>query len=290
MDKLATYEKNRPRMFGLAYRMLGQAAEAEDVVQDAYMRWAGSGPVDTPSAWLSKVVTNLCLNRLSSARARRESYVGPWLPEPVFTDTGQLGPLDTVEQRDSVSIGLLVLLERLTPAERAAFVLREAFGYPHADIADVLEVSEDHARQLYRRARDHVRQPRQRFTADPEHRAEMVRQFLTAATDGDVAGLERLLAKDVVVWSDGGGKVSAARRPVFGADKVARLLIGAASHPRVAGAVFDVRTVNGEPAVVAHLGGALIAVMHLEFEDGNVTAVRNLVNPAKLAFAAAQSA
>ncbi|GGV40398.1 RNA polymerase sigma-70 factor [Streptomyces spectabilis] len=288
MDRLATYEENRARLFGLAYRLLGEAAEAEDVLQDAYVRWADSGPVEVPAAWLTKVVTNLCLNRLSSARARRESYVGPWLPEPVFTDGGQLGPLETVEQRDSVSVGLLVLLERLTPAERAAFVLREAFGYPHADIAEVLDVPETRVRQLYRRAREHVQQPRRRFVADPEHRVEIVRRFLAAAAEGDVAGLEQLLAKDVVAWADGGGQVSAARRPVAGADKVARLLIGIAAHPRAAGAALDVRTVNGGPAIVAHLAGELIAVLHLEIENGLVTAVRNVVNPAKLAFASAQ--
>ncbi|MFD9904759.1 RNA polymerase sigma-70 factor [Streptomyces sp. NPDC059063] len=287
-DKLVSYEESRARLFGLAYRMLGEAAEAEDVLQDAYLRWADSGPVEVPAAWLTKAVTNLCLTRLSSARARRERYVGPWLPEPVFTDDGQLGPLETVEQRDSVSVGLLVLLERLTPAERAAFVLREAFGYPHADIAEVLDVPEARVRQLYRRAREHVREPRRRFDSDPQQCAEIVHRFLAAATEGDVAGLERLLAKDVVSWSDGGGAVSAARRPVTGADRVSRLLVGFATHPRAAGAVLDVRLVNGAPAIVGRLGGELVAVLHLEIEDGQVQAVHNVVNPAKLAFAAAQ--
>ncbi|MGA4840849.1 RNA polymerase sigma factor SigJ [Streptomyces sp. G45] len=288
VNKLATFEENRTRLFGLAYRLLGEATEADDVLQDAYLRWADSDSVDVPAAWLTKVVTNLCLTRLSSARARRERYVGPWLPEPVFTDDGRLGPLETVEQRDSVSVGLLLLLERLTPAERAAFVLREAFGYPHADIAEVLNVPEPRVRQLYRRAREHVRQSQRRFNADPQQCTEMVRRFLAAAADGDVAGLERMLAKDVVSWSDGGGEVSAARRPVMGADRVSRLLIGFASHPRATGAVIDIRMVNGAPAIVARREGTLIAVLHLEIEAGRVRAVHNVVSPTKLAFATAQ--
>jgi RNA polymerase sigma-70 factor (ECF subfamily) len=158
------------------------------------------------------VVTNLCLDRLTSARAQRQRYVGTWLPEPVFTDGGVLGPLETVEQRESVSLGMLVLLERLTPPERAAFVLREAFGHSHREIAEILELDEAHVRQLYRRARTHVGAARKRFDATPEQRRKLLERFLAATLDGDVQELERLLANDVVAWADGGGKAPATRR------------------------------------------------------------------------------
>ncbi|MFG3259362.1 RNA polymerase sigma factor SigJ [Streptomyces sp. NPDC048172] len=300
---LGIFEAHRARLFGLAYRLLGEAAEAEDVLQDAYLRWsaaAAQGSVEVPGAWLTKAVTNLCLTRLTSARARREQYVGPWLPEPVFTGTGGPGtgtgtggtvpgPLETAEQRDSVSMGVLVLLERLTPAERAAFVLREAFGHRHAEIADVLGISEAHSRQLHRRAREHVRRPGRRFEADPERRAEVVRRFMAAALEGDVEALERTLAEDVTAWSDGGGKVTAARHPVTGRSQVARLLAGIGTHPRGAGADVTLREVNGEPAIVVHLDGALYLVMFPEVEDGRVTAVRSVLNPEKLAHAARHS-
>jgi RNA polymerase sigma factor (sigma-70 family) len=183
------FEASRQRLFGLAYRLLGEATEAEDVVQDAYLRWMNSHDVAVPEAWLTTVVTNLCLNRLTSARARRESYVGPWLPQPVVTADGALGPLETVELRDSVSLGVLVLLERLTPAERAVFVLREAFGHSHREIAAILAMEEAHSRQLYRRARDHVGNPRKRFDADQRDRDRILQSLLAASADGDVARL-----------------------------------------------------------------------------------------------------
>ncbi|MEV5748317.1 RNA polymerase sigma-70 factor [Actinoallomurus sp. NPDC052308] len=287
MDEVAEFAEHRPRLFGLAYRMLGEAAEAEDVLQDAYLRWAASGPVEVPVAWLTKVVTNLCLSRLRSARARREKYVGPWLPEPILTDDGRLGPLETVEQRESLSFGVLMLLERLTPPERAAFVLREAFGYRHAEIADVLDIDEAYARQLYRRAREHVGEPRRRFTASPAHREEIVLRFLAAATEGDVAGLEKLLAEDVVAWSDGGGKVTAARRPVVGPSHVARMICGLAAHPRAAGMDIEIRTVNGRPAVVLSEAGAPYMVLAFEFAGDRVAALHSVLNPDKLAYAAA---
>jgi RNA polymerase sigma factor (sigma-70 family) len=210
------FEAQRPRMFGLAYRLLGSAQEAEDVVQDTFLRWhrADRAAIAVPSAWLAKVVTNLCLNRLASARVQRERYVGPWLPEPVLTSDGTLGPLDTAEQRDSVSLALLVLLERLTPTERAVFVLREAFGYSHREIAQILELSEINCRQLARRARRRLAEPRPRFRPEPRQWHRLVERFLLAAREGDLRSLQQLLAAEVTAWADGGGKVTAARRPV----------------------------------------------------------------------------
>ncbi|MFG3708339.1 RNA polymerase sigma factor SigJ [Micromonospora sp. NPDC047670] len=291
-DVLARFEANRSRLFGLAYRMLGSAAEAEDVVQESYLRWlkrdAAADPVDVPEAWLTTVVTNLCLNQLGSARARRERYVGAWLPEPVLTGDGTLGPLETVEQRESVSLGLLVLSERLTPRERAVFVLREAFQHSYREIADILDVDEAHARQLHRRAGQQLDRPRRRRSVDVDEHARIVERFLAAALDGDVAGLEALLADTVVSWADGGGKAAVARRPVRGRDRVARYWLGLGGRPEAAAVRVRVVEVNGEPAAVFTKDRDLLAVVALEVAESRVTAVRLLASPAKLGFAASQ--
>ncbi|KAB8198062.1 sigma-70 family RNA polymerase sigma factor [Nonomuraea phyllanthi] len=291
------FEEQRARLFGLAYRLLGSASEAEDMVQETYLRWsrrssATAGPVEVPAAWLTKVLTNLCLNQLDSARLRREAYVGPWLPEPVLTGDGALGPLETVEQRESVSMGVLVLLERLTPVERAVFVLREAFGHSHAEIGDLLGIDEAHSRQLHRRARAHVGEPRKRFESDREQHRRIVEVFMAATMEGDVATLERLLADDVTAWADGGGTSTAARRPVHGHAKVLRYLLGLGTRPEAARVSLEILETNGEPAVAIRDadGGALYAVMVLDVEDGRVTATRTVISPVKLAFAAAQLA
>ncbi|WP_030018241.1 RNA polymerase sigma-70 factor [Streptomyces monomycini] len=290
-EAAAEFESHRPRLFALAYRMLGSASEAEDVVQDTYLRWSGADrtAVRTPAAWLTKVMTNLCVNRLTSARARRELYVGPWLPEPVLTRTadGPLGPLETAEQRESVSLALLTLMERLTPAERAVFVLREAFGHSHREAAEVIGVEEAHARQLHRRARERLGRPG-RFAVDDTRRRETVERFFAAALDGDLAGLERLLADEVTAWADGGGRVTAARRPITGRAKVLRYLLGLGSGPEAAVATFRPAEVNGEPALLVLLDGTLFAVAVPEVHEGRVSAVRTILNPDKLAFAAAQ--
>lgn len=282
------FEGQRSRLMGLAYRMLGSAAEAEDVLQDAYLRWSRAGHVDVPAAWLTTVVTNLCLNRLSLARVRRESYVGPWLPEPVLTDDGALGPLETVEQRESVSMGVLVLLERLPPAERAVFILREAFGHPHREIAEILGVGEAHSRQLHRRARAHVGEARRRREVDDAEHRRIVETFFGAAMNGDVAALERLLAEEVVAVADGAGEVTAARRPIPGRARVLRYLAGFSTRPEVARVTSRVAEVNGEPAVVFWIGDALAGVVTVQVEDGRITEVRTVVAPRKLAFVAAR--
>ena len=284
------FEAQRPRLFGLAYRLLGSAVDAEDVVQDAYLRWQGADPssIAAPRAWLAKVVTNLSLNRLASARAQRERYTGPWLPEPVLTEDGALGPLEDLTQRESVSLALLVLLERLTPAERAVFVLREAFGYSHGETAQILELSEANCRQLQRRARDRIAQERPRFRPEPGHWRSMADRFLAAARAGDLGSLERMLAADVTAWTDGGGKVAAARRPVAGRARVARYLAGAiGKFGAGARAVFE--EVNGEPAIVGISGGTVVGVLVLEVSGGEISAVRAVANPDKLRFAARQA-
>nr|WP_253670126.1 RNA polymerase sigma-70 factor [Streptoalloteichus tenebrarius] len=284
---MAVFEEHRPRLLGLAYRLLGSASEAEDVVQEAFLRWdaAERDLVASPAAWLTKVVANLCLNQLASARARRESYVGPWLPEPVLTEDGALGPLETVERRESVSFGLLVLLERLTPPERAVFVLREAFGHSHREIAEILDVEEAHSRQLLRRARQRVGESRARYSVDSGHHRRVVERFLAATLHGDVAELERLLADEVGSWADGGGAVTAARRPVLGRDRVLRYLLGMGQRPEAAHLTATIAEVNGEPAALLRFGGVLAAVVTVETDDdGRVTAVRSVFNPEKLAY------
>ncbi|WP_369245171.1 RNA polymerase sigma-70 factor [Streptomyces sp. R41] len=286
-DEFETY---RPRLFGLAYRMLGSAADAEDTVQDAYLRFSGAdrAGIDQPGAWLAKVVTNLCLNRLTSARARREQYAGPWLPEPVITSDGTLGPLESAERRDAVSMALLVLLERLTPTERAVYVLREAFAYGHREIAGVLELSEANCRQLYRRAVQRVAAPKARFEAAPEQQAGLVASFLTAAREGDLAGLESLLAADVTWWSDGGGKVSAARRPIEGREKVLRFLAGVLGSFATEDVDFMVAEVNGRAALLVRADDRPLGVVTFEVHEGVCTQVRAVLNPDKLEFVGRQ--
>ncbi|MFC4910006.1 RNA polymerase sigma factor SigJ [Actinomadura gamaensis] len=301
-DGLEEFERQRGRLFGLAYRLLGSAAEAEDAVQDAYLRWdrADRAQVESPQAWLTKVVTNLCLNRLALARTTRERYLGPWLPEPVLTDRGALGPLETVEQRESVSMGVLVLLETLSPPQRAVFVLREAFGLPYREIADILDVDEASARQLHRRARAHVGDRRKRFEADKARRGRIVERFLAAAATGDLDGLVRLLAEDATAWADGGGR-RAARRPVVGRERFARYLLGlmdrmrdgsrwtdALEHLDPAEIGLDLAEVNGEPGVIVHARGAVLLVAVVEVDEDVVTGLQIVLNPAKLRFAAAQ--
>lgn len=285
-ERLERFEANRRRLFGVAYRMLGEASEAEDVVQDAFLRWERSDSAVSPEAWLTKVVTNLCLDRLTSARAQRVSYVGPWLPEPVATGAGALGPLETVEQRESLSLGMLVLLERLTPPERAVFVLREAFGHSHREIAEILEVSEPHARQLYRRAQRNIAAERKRFTATADQHRALLERFLAAAASGDVPTLERMLAEDVVAWADGGGKAPAARRPLVGRDRVLRGLRALAQYGDRVRLVPEM--VNGQPAALLYLDGQLAGVTVPEFDGDRIVAIWSVANPDKLAFVARQ--
>lgn len=294
-DAAAEFTAHRGRMFGLAYRMLGSAVDAEDIVQDAFLRWSGAdrAGIAAPGAWLARTVTNLCLDLLTSARVRRERYVGPWLPEPVLTEDGALGPLDQAQQRESVSLAMLTLLERLTPTERAVFVLREAFGYDHDSIAGIVGCSTANSRQLHSRARRRLEQdgtataqevaPQPRAATDTDEVRRLVERFLAAARDGDLAELESMLTADAVSWSDGGGRVSAARHPVVGATKVGRLFMGLA---RKAGAEarVEVREINGAPTLVVVTAEDQLVVVTLEVAGGRIRRVRAVVNPDKLRY------
>lgn len=277
-EHVRTFEAARPRLQAIAYRMLGTVADAEDAVQDTYVRWSGAdhGGVCEPAAWLTRVLTNVCLNRLTSARARREEYVGPWLPEPVVTEHA----LATLAERESVSMAMLVVLERLTPPERAVFVLREAFGYPHAEIAEMLEVTEAHSQQLYRRARGHVAQGRARFTTSVEQAQRITDRFLEAARGGDQERLRSLFVDDVVAWADGGGRATAARKPVSGADRVARYL-GWMSRD-IPGLGVHRLEVNGAPGIVATFDGVPALAVSLHVVEGRIADIYLVANPDKL--------
>ncbi|MEV6431148.1 RNA polymerase sigma-70 factor [Nocardia sp. NPDC051463] len=284
-DGLRRFQAHRPRLFALAYRMLGSASEAEDAVQEIYLRWDGTdrGVIRSAEAWLTTAVVNLCRSWLLSARARRESYVGPWLPEPVPTAAGELGPLESVEERELVSLALLTAMERLSPVERAVFVLREAFGYAHREIADMLTLTEANSQQIFRRAGLRVREGRSRFDVPSDHARELIERFLKAARNGDVAALERMLATDATSTADGGGLVNTARRPIVGANNVARYLVGLFRW-EVPGVEIVVRELNGSPAVVAWVAGNPLLVVDMDTAGDTVTALRLIVNPEKLAY------
>jgi RNA polymerase sigma-70 factor (ECF subfamily) len=276
---LATFESVRPRLFGIAYRMMGTVAEAEDLVQEAWLRWQGADHerVREPAAFLATTVTRLALTELDSARARRERYVGSWLPEPVDTSAD---PALGAERAEALSFAVLLLLERLTPTERAAYVLHEAFDYPYRRIAEVLETSEANARQWGSRARAHLERARTASVTDAQ-RERLLAAFLAAAQQGDLEALEAVLADDIVAVSDGGGVVQAARRPVAGRHNVARYLLGVLE--KFAADLENVPALyNGELAFVSLRGEQPIAVWTLDIAADGIRGFYNVMNPAKL--------
>jgi RNA polymerase sigma-70 factor (TIGR02957 family) len=285
----AQFEAQRGRLFSIAYRILGRASDAEDAVQDAYLRWRRAADVGDPEAYLVRVVTRLAVDRLSSAHARREIYVGPWLPEPLLTGPGTVEPLDTFEQRESVSFAVLLLLERLSPMERAVFVLRGVFDYRYAELSEMLDVTPDYCRQLYSRARSHLAEERRRFRVDRRFHADLTRRLLAAASGGDLTGLEALLCEDAVMITDGGGRVRAALRPVVGRAAVARFLLGISAPERVPAEMALVE-VNGVPGLIGTDAGRLTSVGMVEVEDGRARRIYVVVNPDKLGWVAGQLA
>ena len=281
---LATFTEHRPVLFGIAYRMLGSVADAEDVLQDAWLSWSaasGGREIGSPRAYLARTVTNLSLNRLESARARRESYVGPWLPEPVLA-----APQDVAgeaEQAEAVSLAMLIVLETLSPLERAVFVLREVFGFSAAEVAGMLGRGEDAVRQAGHRARSHVQARRPRYDAPARARRLVTERFLAACAGGDLTAVLELLAPDVTAWTDGGGKVRAARRPLHGADHVARWLLGVLRRPLPEPGVEPV-LVNGEPGLLVTSAGAPDSVIVVGLSEAHqVDAIWLIRNPDKLA-------
>jgi RNA polymerase sigma-70 factor, ECF subfamily len=281
------FEAQRDFMFAVAYRMLGTVTDAEDAVQDAWLRWSAAprSELANPRAYLARIVANTALNRLRSARARREAYVGPWLPEPLLTET-RPDAAAQAELAESVAVAMLVVLESLTPEERAVFVLREVFGFSHAEIGAALGRSGAAVRQLAHRAREHVQARRPRFDVDRNQQREVTQRFLAAAAGGDIEGLITVLAPDVRLLTDGGGKVRAALRPIIGAGKVARFIAAISSRPyrgiEISGMSLKATEINGGMGMLATAGGQAMAVLTLAVADGRITAIQLLTNPDKL--------
>jgi RNA polymerase sigma-70 factor (ECF subfamily) len=289
MDERPTgeiYEELRPMLFSIAYRMVGRVSEAEDIVQEAFLRYhraeTEGEEIDTPKAYLSAVTTRLSIDYLRSARAQREEYVGEWLPEPLLTgpdaDTAQ-----HAETADSLSLAFLVLLESLSPVERAVFLLHDVFGYGYDQVSDVVGKSEDNTRQLAVRARRRVDERRPRFEASREERERLADRFFEAVEEGDTEGLVGLLAHDVVVYGDGDRKGPAWRRPIYGRDNVSRLLLGLRDQWTKVGVTLRRTEINGQPgAMFLDREGRLINIFSLDVADGAVQTIRSVANPEKL--------
>jgi RNA polymerase sigma-70 factor, ECF subfamily len=283
----APYEEFRPLLFSIAYRMISSVSEAEDIVQEAFLRIhraeAEGTRIESPKAYLSAVTTRLSIDHLKSARVRREQYVGQWLPEPLLTDDAAPDVAAHAETADSLSMAFLVLLESLTPVERAVFLLREVFDYGYDEIARIVDRTEDNCRQLYVRARRHVDEGRPRFEASRKQRDALVERFFAAAERGDLAALEEMLAADVVVYGDGGGKAPSWPKPIYGPERVAKLIAGTLKQAKELGLTRRAAHINGQPGVVFLDNEDQIgAVMSVDVADGLVQTIRGVTNPDKL--------
>jgi RNA polymerase sigma-70 factor (ECF subfamily) len=286
MDEGDAYRELRPLLFSIAYRMVGSVSEAEDLVQEAFLRFhravSGGEQIASPKAWLSAVTTRLAIDHLRSARARRERYVGAWLPEPLVTST-EPDAAEHAETADSLSLAFLHLLERLSPVQRAVFLLHDVFGYDYAEIARLVGRSEDNCRQIAVRARRHVEAGRPRFEPSRREREELARRFFAAIERGDTEGLVGLLAADAVLEGDGGGKVPALAAPAAGAERVARFLVGLARRGRAVGMGARPVEVNGHPGLlITDPEGRILGVLALDIAEGRVQTVRSIANPDKL--------
>ncbi|MFI0864764.1 RNA polymerase sigma-70 factor [Streptomyces smyrnaeus] len=283
MSKVEEFEELRPLLFSIAYRILGSVSEAEDVVQETWLRFDGSAtrPTSTKS-FLSATVTRLSIDVLRSARVRREEYVGPWFPEPLLSDPYE-DPARAAELADSVSMAALLLLERLSPLERSVFVLREVFGFGFDEVAEAVGRSEAACRQLLVRARQHMRAGRPRFEADRQERQELATRFFDAFRDGDVVGLRELLAADVSMAGDGGGKAPQLARSVVGAENVARLLVSVLHLMARVEVTFEPQEINGRPgAIFRDRDGKVLHILVLEVLGGRIQTIRSVINPDKL--------
>jgi RNA polymerase sigma-70 factor, ECF subfamily len=283
MSDSERFLEHRSLLFAIAYRMLGSVADAEDAIQETYLRWRrgaeSSEEIRSPKAWLTTTISRVCLDQLGSARAKREQYIGPWLPEPLAGVTPDVA--ETVADFDSLSLAFLVLLESLSPKERAVFLLHDVFGYDFASIGEIVGESDAYCRQLAKRARAHISERRPRFEADRTQRERLTADFLRAVSEGDMPGLIETLTDDVTVFSDGGGKANAARKPVVGRDKVALFLTNLA---RLAPAEtsFRIESINGEPGIVTLIGGVVRNVVTFDYTDSAIRAIYIVVNPDKL--------
>ena len=282
VDRVETFSEQRSLLFSIAYRMLGSVMDAEDMVQETFLRWqdAPVKEVRSPKSYLSTVITRLCIDQLRSAKTQREQYIGPWLPEPLITE--ETSDVDEhLALADSLSMAFLVMLERLSPLERAVFLLREVFDYAYQEIATIVDKSEANCRQMVHRAREHISVGDRRFEITQEQLDELSARFVAATTNGDMDALIELLSEDVTVWSDGGGKVPAALNPIYGPDRVARFFIGLASKMPPSTQMRTAR-VNGRPGFITWIDGLIYMVAEVSFRDGKIDGVRVVRNPDKL--------
>ncbi len=284
MDSMHTYQ---PLLFSIAYRMTGYASQAEDIVQEAYLRYhqADQAAIHSPKSYLTTIVTHLSLNYLKSAKLEREEYIGIWLPEPLLTSLPEgESPEEMYEQHESISIAFLVLLERLSPPERAVFLLHEVFDYSLTEIAEIIEKTPEHCRQLFRRAKSHIAEKRHRVSVSSAKQRQLTESFVAACKSGDLATLTKLLASDVTAWADGGGKVRASLHPISGQELVARRFMTALRHRVPADNVLFLDEINGAPAILSWSDGHLNWVQTLDIRDTVIVGLYTLVNPDKLAF------
>lgn len=279
---MGTFEKHRNYLFAIAYRMLGSVSDAEDMIQEAYLRFQqiDEAQVKSPKSYLSTIVTRLCLDHLKSARVQREQYIGPWLPEPLLV-TSDSEPAQITERLDSISFAFLMLLEKLTPNERAVFLLREVFNYGYDEIAAIIGQKEATCRQYFSRAKKHLADNRPRFEIQTEAHTEIMTQFLTSCQTGDLHGLEQLLAEDVISFNDGGGKVVAATRPVFGRNRVARLWIGIAKKAPT-NFKAEMTLINGKQGLIGRVNGEIVFTMVMDIQGGHIKQIWTVRNPDKL--------
>jgi RNA polymerase sigma-70 factor (ECF subfamily) len=281
------FSTERPLLFSIAYRMLGSASDAEDVLQDAWLRYSGAdrSAIRSPKAFATTIVTRLCLDRLKSARATREEYIGPWLPEPVLTSEVE-SPATMLQRSESLTLAFLVLLEKLSPEERAVFLLKDIFEYEHSEVAEMLGTTVENSRQLLHRAKARLAEGRPRLTGTPESRRAVAERFARAFSSGNGSELSALLAADVGVWSDGGGKALAARHPLLGHDRVLNFLLGlhrASARMDVRDMSLGIEDVNFEPALVLRIGGRLESIFVFSIDGDTVSGIRVVRNPDKLA-------
>jgi RNA polymerase sigma-70 factor (ECF subfamily) len=282
-SQTALFQQHRPRLFGLAYRMLGMPADAEDVLHDAWLRWHAQDTtaLDDPEAWLVTVTTRLALDRLRRARSEREHYTGPWLPEPLVPEAEH--PEAEVERGETITLSFLLLLERLSPDERAAFLLNEVFDYSHAEAAAILGIGEDACRQRVHRARTRLREGRPRFSVDAQAQRRMLERFVAAMAEPTLESLRALFAEDAIAISDGGGVVRAILRPLHGADRLARLYMQVARNLRPYRHRYEMVTLNGAPALLMWVEDTLSSVVWVECDGERITALHGLRHPDKLA-------
>lgn len=287
--RIEQFNQQRPLLFSIAYRMLGSAMDAEDMVQETFLRWqqASDDDIQSPKAYLSTILTRLCIDDLRSAQKQREEYIGPWLPEPVLT-TENTTMTDTLELAESLSMAFLVLLESLAPIERAVFLLREVFGYEYLEIARIVGKSETNCRQIASRAKEHIAAKRPRYGATREQQEEVTRRFIVACMSGDMQALLSVLAPDVVLEADSGGKVSAARKPIYGAAKVARAVLGILKL-LPSDANVELARVNAQPAIIGYTEGRPFYVTVLDIAEGQIQGIYNVLNPDKLGHLPPQS-